>query len=239
MITKVTITGADDTCTPADLLNLSRKYPFVEWGILFGSSRATSRFPSLGWIDSLTHVKAVYPDEIQLSAHLCGKLVRSILLGSFRQEHQEIVDLMKPFSRIQLNTHGMAHSFFSSAFLKLVEMDKQIIFQADGNNKGLIETAEKYTLDYGVLFDKSGGRGTLPSKWPDLIQNVYCGYAGGLSPDNLEAQIERIEQKAGDTPIWIDMETHVRSLNDKLFDLAKVEKCLRIASPHILSTYEG
>ena len=30
MITKVTITGADDSVTPLDLLTLSRRYPFVE-----------------------------------------------------------------------------------------------------------------------------------------------------------------------------------------------------------------
>ena len=32
ILDRVTITGADDSVRPTDLLELSREFPFVEWG---------------------------------------------------------------------------------------------------------------------------------------------------------------------------------------------------------------
>ena len=52
-------------------------------------------------------------------------------------------------------------------------------------------------------------------------------------PDNIEEQIKLIEEKAGETNIWIDMETHIRSNNDALFDVYKVEKCLDISKKYL------
>ena len=43
-------------------------------------------------------------------------------------------------------------------------------------------------------------------------------YAGGLGPDNLEEELKRIEEVAGDRTIWIDMETKVRSDGDRIFE---------------------
>lgn len=55
------------------------------------------------------------------------------------------------------------------------------------------------------LFDTSSGFGILPEKWPELLPELYCGYAGGLGPDNLQEQLEKIESVIGDNEIWVDM----------------------------------
>ena len=81
------------------------------------------------------------------------------------------------------------------------------------------------------LFDLSGGAGTLPKKWPQA-RNFYCGYAGGLSLDNLSEQLKLIEKSVGDRTIWIDVETHIRSEDNKVFDLEKAERFLEIAKPY-------
>ena len=65
------------------------------------------------------------------------------------------------------------------------------------------------------------------------MKDIKCGYAGGISPDNIEAQIKLIEEKVGDIQTWIDMETHVRSFNDSVFDLYKVEQCLEISKKYV------
>jgi hypothetical protein len=111
--------------------------------------------------------------------------------------------------------------------------EKEFIFQFDNVNANLILQAKELQVNHSALFDLSHGIGKLPSAWPDLLPYTKCGYAGGLSPDNLREQMLRIEEKAGDTPVWIDMETHVRSDNDRQFNLAKVRRCLEIASEFI------
>ncbi len=110
-----------------------------------------------------------------------------------------------------------------------VYQEKEFIFQYDNVNTVFVDLAKQAKVNFSALFDLSHGIGILPSEWPNLLDGVKCGYAGGLSPENLEEQIKRIEEKAGDTEIWIDMETHVRSNYDMLFDLQKVRQCLDIA----------
>lgn len=239
MITRVTITGADDSIQPAELLTLQREFPFVEWGILLSrSSMGSSRFPSALWLMTLARYQESlkYADEpLTLSAHLCGRWVKEILIGKF-----DFVDALTPelwsiFDRVQINTHAEPHEFSSFAFGRLSEYfpAKEFIFQYDDVNTQLVDYADLSGLKHSALFDLSHGVGKLPSQWPDLLPNTKCGYAGGLSPHNLKAQIERIEVKAGSAEIWIDMETHVRSNGDQLFDLTKVRTCLEIASEYV------
>jgi hypothetical protein len=70
----------------------------------------------------------------------------------------------------------------------------------------------------------------LAKEWPKPLEDVLCGYAGGLGPDNIEAQLELISKAVGNREIWVDMETHVRSNDDQRFDLDKVEKVLEICA---------
>jgi hypothetical protein len=113
---------------------------------------------------------------------------------------------------------------------------KEFIFQYDNINPA-IHVAAAAGVNCSALFDLSHGQGILPEQWPDTLPNIKCGYAGGLGPDNLEDQIISIEQKSGDTPIWIDMETKVRTdredLGLSIFDMNKVEECLKIAAKFI------
>jgi hypothetical protein len=83
------------------------------------------------------------------------------------------------------------------------------------------------------LHDLSHGTGLTPNCWPKKIAGINMGLAGGLGPDNLAEQLEKMSESIGDNTIWIDMETKIRSNNDKIFDLEKVEKCLEICKPWI------
>lgn len=238
MITKVTITGADDSIVPAQLQILSHQYPFVEWGILCSASSMDSpRFPSREWLDTLTHFQQslrTTGQAMNLSCHLCGRYVRELLRGYKFPIRELTSETWGIFNRVQLNTHGLPHIFHGYAFERLGAYypEKQFIFQYDNANTDLFQCLiDTHDFNYAALFDLSHGAGVLPSQWPDLLSGVPCGYAGGLSPENLKAQIERIEQKAGDVEIWIDAETHVRT--NERFDLDKVRAFLEIAKPYV------
>lgn len=245
----VTITGADDSTRPEDLLKLSGEFPWVEWGILV-SPRLTfpggsPRFPSPDWLAALA--REAGRNRLNLSLHVCGRWVRDLLVGSVTLPYW----MLEGFRRVQLNFHAekvecRPHDFFYALHYL---GKRQIIFQIDGvignehyeaiDLEDVEENAGGSSIDAVPLFDVSGGAGILPAKWPapyyrgddraDDAPPVAHGYAGGLGPDNLAEQLSLIAAAAGDCRTWIDMETRVRSDDDALFDLCKVRYCLEIA----------
>lgn len=238
-IDRVTITGADDSIKPDDILSLSNEFPFVEWGILVSeSSTGRARFPSHDWVSQL-QLLCSESGIGDLSLHICGKWVRDLLIGK-RTIPSSLFDY---FPRVQLNFHAEKTACDAPAFRgALIGLPfKQFIFQLDGahGNHHLETAAVAGILDCVGLFDVSGGAGIVPGEWPapmymtDDSTYAYHGYAGGLGPDSLETELPRIAEAAGDCRIWIDMETRVRSEDDAQFDLAKVRRCLEICQPWI------
>jgi hypothetical protein len=244
ILERVTVTGADDGTDPEDLFRLSVKYPFVEWGILLSKSQeGNSRFPSLRWIEHLKWLIDGKPHWFEtegkktkpaLSGHLCGSWVRELCAGrlTFLADRPTICAM---FERVQLNFHANTHSVHKDEFTRALKSWKtvnQYIFQFDNTNNWILATANAENINVAPLFDTSGGAGIYPGSWP-LGFGASCGYAGGLHPDKITEQLPRIRAAAEHCKIWIDIETHVRSNDDKLFDLDKVEKFLAAVAPEV------
>jgi hypothetical protein len=230
MITKVTITGADNSIHPKQLLDLSKKYPFVEWGILVSKKHHGSyRFPSVPWLGVLYQLWL--SGKINLSCHLCGMYVRDLAIGG-TEAIKDLDRLWDIFDRVQINFHGIRHNYSTKMFdIFHSYPEKEFIFQYDSVNDSIARKAkENHVYNCAILYDMSSGAGILPKTWPQPLTWIQCGYSGGLSPDNLRSQLLIIESIVGSNKIWIDMETHVRSEDDSQFDLDKVEECLKIAS---------
>jgi len=231
----VTITGADDSIKPSDIVSLSNKYPFAEWGLLLSSSsQGCCRFPSTDWLKALNQTTVL---PLKLCGHFCGNLVRSFVHGNLPTDEQLPTWLWRMFRRIQINFHGVSHNpkgeFYGALPRAMKVSGKQFIFQADNVNEDLFWGIKNRGAPAVPLFDRSHGAGLVPLSWPKPFPNVMCGYAGGLGPLNLKDQIEKISSLVGDHDIWIDMETKVRSNADRQFDLEKVETCLKIAEPYV------
>lgn len=231
-LSKVTMTGADDSIFPNQLSRISAKYNYVEWGILLSSkSEGKNRFPSLNWMEELKALE----NNIQLSGHICGKWIRDILIGdnTFVTERPTIYDI---FQRFQLNFHAEDLKVNPEAFMRSVQTlsrGREIIFQFDGKNAGLIVPFANKKMYVSGLHDASHGTGVLADTWPKFVTGIGNGYAGGLSPENVVEQLEKLEKVVGDREIWIDAETRIRSNNDKIFDLEKVEEFLEKCKPWI------
>ncbi len=221
-INKVTMTGADDSVDPTKLIEISKQHPFVEWGILSSrNSQGKNRFPSEHWRNNFAELVRASDININLSCHMCGTYVSEILMGSTRFTG-EIGKLWTLFQRMQINTHGAKYQWELDAISGLKNLEKEVIFQYDGVDTSMMEWAYLDKVKMSALFDMSHGNGALPKEWLKPLQIVKCGYAGGLSPDNITEQLALIESKVGDYELWIDMETKIRSNNDELFDLDKV-----------------
>lgn len=228
---RVTITGADDSVSPQALIDLSMRFPFVEWGILYSAKQeGAPRFPGKAWRERLQFDARGLP--VNLSLHLCGRRLRDLLVGT----NSLPVGLTEGFQRMQLNFHAEDIDWHLVPFVDALAALglPSYIFQIDGNRGqdllAEVEGCGGHCFEPVPLFDLSHGAGVVAEQWPQPFSpDTYHGYAGGLGPENLEHEIQRIAAAADDARFWVDMETRVRSNGDALFDLAKVERCLQIA----------
>jgi hypothetical protein len=235
---RVTITGADDNTPVSELIALSAEFPYVEWGILVSRhSEGHPRFPSRKW---QANFAAAINDKIALSMHICGGYVREILSGGLPWE-QLPAETAEVARRIQLNTHAEPHVTTVGAFSWMLARGNsiQFIIQLDGVNDHILDAAIERGINAVGLSDKSHGAGVLPEIWPDPHRrSIYHGYAGGLGPENVAAEIAKMTLATHEARVhrnlefWIDMEGRVRDNREHL-DLAKVRQVLEICRPLI------
>ena len=239
-IDRLSIAGPDEAVRPQELAALSDRCPFVEWSILYGHPiEPLRRFPTVAWIRELTEISAERArstgSPLRLSLHLCGAAVTSLIRDQ-RDGLTEILPLIPSFQRIQLNVnyHKVAASLPTlPRVLRKLRPAPQFIVQLNGKaiNAEVGETLRANGLDVAFLYDASGGQGITPERWLPP-KGDYCGYAGGLSLANIEAQIPLIREAAGSSRVYLDLEAGARDAQDR-FDLDAVKLLLEIVAPHV------
>lgn len=219
ILDRVTITGADDGVNIDELVRLTLIYPHVEWGVLLSKAReGTPRFPSLQWLE-----QAGNRHSLALSGHLCGSWVRDVLDGgsAFMTERPTIA---KMFNRLQLNVGNDRHTVQAHRFVNgLWSLDAHafILQMTGGANDELFDVARSADINLAPLFDSSGGSGLLPQAWPKHV-SLYSGYAGGLTPENVERELGLIAAVCPPrAKVWIDVESGVRDEENR-FDINRV-----------------
>jgi len=240
VLNRVTVTGADDSVDINKMVEIQEKYPFVEWGILLSEKYSlkdgAGRFPSKKWlVDLINHRNS---SKLTLSGHICGKWVTKTLLGEFPCLDEIHGNFTSYFSRFQLNTHAEYHKVdfekLGVVLNTLRSTNQGVIFQLDGVNDIMVPMWKRNHRNISGLFDLSHGAGILPSAWPKPIEGMYCGYAGGLSPDNVVGEMEKILVANGDKETWIDAETQLRSPDNRVFDLNKVVQFLENSKKYVI-----
>jgi phosphoribosylanthranilate isomerase len=245
----VTLTGADDSTSIEEMFKLSEKYPFVEWGILFSRSKSgVERYPGEDWVSEL--VEKRFTAQANLSAHLCGGYVSDAFKGFITFLADE--DMEETFDRVQLNCYKerLKKAYHSEKLWDAISRANKPVILGGNYTDEIKEIVDgTFLLHRGIapLFDASGGHGKLAKNWASPFQaesqetgkpgaDIWCGYAGGLGPENVVEEIQKIEQVVGnegissdgmfdESTIWIDMESRVRTSG--LFDLKKCEAVLK------------
>lgn len=249
--------GTDDSVDVRLLSAISVRYPWVEWGVLFREDKqGTPRFASFDWLDELRREnmgRGGRRRHMRLAGHLCSSYVQQVLQGdaSFvRWLHDHI-----GFQRVQVNATA-ANGVDTSALggdgaLRglLASMaaapEVEFILQRNEETRPLWEALEQLPPDrapknLSYLHDESKGLGTLAAAWPIASGLAPVGYAGGLGPSNLMQQLQQMVVPARGKPIWIDMESSLRTLtrgpNESpdapmvdVFDVNKAMVCVRAA----------
>jgi len=217
-IDKISFTGADNRTDIKDLVQLQGQYPRIEWAILYFPERdGLARNPTLEWREQF------YREKLQSAMHLCGSGV-----NQFAEGNSKLINEIEQFGRIQINLKPRwASQELVESLIKRCEDFSHIQFITQYNSDNMVYMPLwQQVKNHAWLFDASLGKGVSPHAWPQPIAHKDCGYAGGLSPQNIDYELPRIRSVAQHSTqkIWIDMESGVRT-NDQ-FDLDKVKVVL-------------
>jgi hypothetical protein len=197
----LTFTGVDSAESIPAMRALSARYP-IEWGVLFDPGRRGEvLFPDAAVRDAIARA------GVRLSVHVCGDIATAIVLG--RNPAVQFAG----FSRLQIN-HGRAGSTAE-------QIRNGRDFAARQGMRAVLQCQGAFPQEEGVdwLFDVSFGTGAAPREWPPLsASQPFCGYSGGLGPNNVRGRLASAPVAAG-VSYWIDMESGVRT--EGRFDTAK------------------
>lgn len=194
---RVTMTGVDAKTDISSLPN------GVEYAVLYTETpEGRNRYPDHSQVVSILRELREMGHDTAL--HVCGSIARYYLIDS------QITHITEHVGRIQVN--GFVNK------ITLAEICEQypgheIITQHSQKNWQLLGCDSERFKNHSILVDGSGGRGISPKQWvrPDTPKRV--GFAGGIGPDNVADELEKILQVSqGDS--WIDMETKLRDQGD-------------------------
>ena len=213
-LTHITFTGVDEWTNIDELVDIQRRYPKVEFGVLVSRKWQENNDRYM----SPEQVKELQGHGLRLSAHFCGSLAREVFnMGGFTEIHGAYDGM---FDRVQLNVAtctDVAPTCIMPGPLK------EVIIQ-QGSNLSIFEQCHIASGDHvSVLLDKSGGQGIdTPIEVPLYAQKVHVGFAGGIGPDNVIDKLKQITSSPNIGKFWIDMESSVRTYDT--FDVCKVDE---------------
>lgn len=202
---QITFTGVDERTNLADLPR------GVEYGVLFTvSPDGRNRYPSRK--NAAAIMAALTGGGHAVALHVCGARARSELVNG------QLMDLTAWPERIQVN--GRLEPWELEDICRQ-HAQHEIITQANEWNTSLLDCE---CDNHAILVDASGGRGRSPASWKRPQTEKAVGFAGGLGPDNIADELQRIRAVAvGDW--WIDMEGKLRDQDD-WFDVSRVRAVL-------------
>lgn len=228
---RVSLTGVDNETNIDGLSVVGNRYPFVEWAMLYvPHNEGAPRNPTKAWRDNFINS---WPAG-WMATHLCGDQAFEQLIAGTLPDDISLVN------RIQLNINARKVTFKDDVvvdvYRRALLLGPDVILQHSAVTDTAIKTflaglsmGERERVH--ILLDESKGRGVLPETWkiPSEFEGLYCGFAGGINPENVASVLEQTQVLG--INYWIDMESGIR--NDNKFSLDKAHSVLETASTFI------
>ena len=235
-----------------DIVKLGQLSPRVEIAVQAHPSKMSHGMPRNEWFQELLRYVMVDKHKIRLAVHVnrewCDQVCRT---GTIPEELIEFFEMCRNgnmydalIKRWQFNMPvDTANNINVRALKKLMNLypEKYFIFQYNNNTHDAIYKLHDSGARFSVLYDASGGRGISPTSWSEpLFLNNPQGYSGGLSPENIAENLDKISHVAvrpgahynkdnkvertinERSDIWIDAEGKLKT--DDKFDIARARQ---------------
>ncbi len=223
----VSLTGVDNQTKIDELNQFGKFYPYVEWAMLYvPHNEGAPRNPTASWRNQFINSWSYG----HVAAHLCGdKAFHQLMDGS-------LPDDLTCVNRLQLNINARLKTFTDDevvdVYHRALRLGPSIILQynqvtAEAVKRFLSEVNETHRERVHILLDESRGKGVCPESWaiPQEFEGMFCGFAGGINPNNVISVLEQVDALGID--YWIDMESGIRE--DNQFSIKKAHAILKFS----------
>lgn len=226
-----------------DAIDFLKKYKNAEFGVQCSPRKAGYQTPRFEWLKELLSKLNEQKIENRVALHLNEGFVVSFCDGKVPDEISDLLNLGNTVGRLQLNFKIGRETFASGIVPNIETLQKTmetvaphpIILSASQPNLSFIHKAHHQGMKFDILFDDSFGEGVAPeARRAPLFVDVFQGYAGGLSPENIAEEIIKIG-KVAKGRVFIDAEGKLKQDGSFCFD--KAEKFVQnaLASQNIKS----
>jgi len=224
IIRHITCSGPNEGTTVNELLGLLDMSPgVVELAMQVSREKAKKGTPRYEWLGAFASgvIKRQKPYALALHVNLgwCGDFCSGE--GKPPLELGEFMGITHPgtdepvFKRIQLNTSDCGRPVDAGKLVQAMKAFPKHEFILTYSDKTKTLVHEVYNLGgrFALLFDSSHGEGVQAKCWEKpVFDDVLQGYAGGLSPNNVEAELLKISAMVPAwREIWIDAEGQLKA----------------------------
>lgn len=230
----VTCSGTNEFTKIDDLFALYQEFPSVEFGIQVSGKKCSSGSARLAWLNNLKNQVLRKRKSLPLALHLNQDWVEGFCDGIKIPELQELLSWTDRqgnpiFQRVQLNfkigrNKAPEIGRLESQMKKYPHL-RFILSYNDANADLIGQIYQRHQVVFDCLFDESFGEGVAPSqRHSPVFADVIQGYAGGLSPENVSSELQKIAELVPlDAVIFVDAEGKLKG-DDGHFDYAKARE---------------
>lgn len=224
-----------------ELLNIS---PKVELGIQAHPSAMSRGMPRFEWFTELIRKSREANALCNIALHVnydwCSKICNNPNWG-FPSELSQYIGRV-PYGkseplirRWQFNIGDSTHGFDAeklASFTKLRSPLHEFIFPYNDKTRNYVSDLSEFKRSrFSLFYDSSYGIGKLPEKWSaPVYKNRPMGYAGGLGPDNVADNLEKIAAVCPQNyTTWIDAEGQLMKPGTRQFDIERAARYVQNA----------
>lgn len=239
ILEKITCSDMREHNVMDDIITFGKMYPMAEFAIQAHPPKFYTYQKRYKWFNTLAIACKV--NNINLAMHVNGRWRNEMSNGTIPPEIKDLIDLRrdngKPLiGRVQININGgpQEYTFNANRVADIIRAysDIEFVFQYTPAQQERITALDKTGANFSLLYDASGGRGIIPDQYQGpVMQNHKMGYSGGISPENVEQILEKINMVLPrDYITWIDAEGKLKDPYTNQFDVARAVEYVRRAN---------
>lgn len=231
----ITCSGLNENTDILEMVFLSEIYPKLEVAAQVSGKKCSFGSPRYEWLQKVHKYLLEKQKVMNLALHLNADWVEKFSYGKeIPEELQNLLAMrdhngLPRFQRIQLNFRVGKENVPSIGVLvgvlrRYSEPNRKFILKFNKENETYLENFYKRFPHIDCLYDSSHGEGRIEERKSPVFNDVKVvqGYSGGLSPDNVMEELEKIANVLPDNAVFsIDAEGRLKDENGQV----SLDKC--------------